>query len=237
MKTRIKAAVAVAIAIASAPAAGQPPSEWRPFELFAQRGFDLDEVHAFAISRGGDAGEIRTTQSGKRYGAYRSEYGVRYTVWPDFCEPAPCKGLVFAAYYPGDQFRLSTADLNEFNISRAHGNASFSTSGGSYVVQRLITNISGITNGGLAGEFGVFQGYSSKFDEFIRAKRNSAVNTVSAEPAADALTATAVSFAPGVDAAGGVSEFGEMALTPEEVLQDLLENAPADGIYYRGVAN
>ncbi len=228
-------AASAALALLACPASAQTPGEWRPYDLFARQGFDIDAVHAFAISRGGDAGEIKTTSNGERYGAYRSEYGVRYTVWPDFCSPAPCKGLVFAAYYPGSQFRLTLAELNEFNIDRAHGNASYSARGESYVLHRVVTNISGITNGSLAAEFGVFQGYSSKFDEFIREKTAASRNTAAADDASP--RALAVSYVPDDEAAVEIPGLGEMSLTPEEVLQDLLEHAPADGIFYRGLGN
>ena len=227
-RTLAGATAAIALGVATTGATAQTVNP-ELLEIYAENGYTLDGVHNFATAEMGMVGEIKTLSSGKRYGAYTSREGVKFVTWTDFCQTGPCLGLVFAAYFPGDQYRATQNDLNAFNVIRPHGNASFDSGANTYLVQRLITNIAGVTKGALAGEFGVFEGYSQTFYKYMNDLNAATANKISHSPTAAPTgpEAQTISLSSGNDALG----LGDMSTSASEILNDLKLNAPADGVY------
>ncbi|MEL6370987.1 MAG: hypothetical protein AAFR03_09735 [Pseudomonadota bacterium] len=204
-------------------------------EIYAENYFVLEDVHAFATGEMELQGELKTLPDGKRYGAYTDRTGTNFVVWVDFCQTGPCLGLVFAAYFPGDQYRASLNDLNTFNVIRPHGNASYDGAARTFLVQRLITNVAGITKGGLAAEFGVFEGYSNMFYQFLNERNADTSNKISqsfdgADAKADAISVSEIT------GQGSLGE-GQISTTAMEILMDMQANASLDRIYFNPGTN
>ncbi|HNR76110.1 MAG TPA: YbjN domain-containing protein [Parvularculaceae bacterium] len=212
-----------AVAASTAALSGAAAQTVDKYALYSQSGFDIDSVYAFARSLGLE-GEIRTTSEGKRYALFVSQFGVKFSAYPDFCTEQGCLGLVFSAFFPGAAAQASLADLNEFNRVRPHGNAAHLAGSSDIVVQRVVTNIAGITNGALAAEFGVAVGYSNAFVQFMNARRGMAA--APAETDEKPLLRAAYAPAPELDG------LAPLALTADEVFADLSANVGREAAYF-----
>ncbi|MGF1545305.1 MAG: hypothetical protein ACFB00_12545 [Parvularculaceae bacterium] len=227
--------VASALAFFSASAANAQntldagPAGPDPYALFSRQGFTLDATHRFLVNFTTVSGEIRTLSSGERYGAYTTRQGGRFIAQPTFCRDGVCYGLMFAAYFPTSGFSVTPDQLNAFNVQRPHGNASYNPNANAYVLQRLTTNISGITNGSLAGEVGLFDGYLRSFFDFIRGSPTDGGGSLVSTDAPAPILASA-SAAPLAALAGPVE------VTADDILEDMRSNLSADKIF-NGLTN
>ncbi len=160
------------------------------------RGFNMETVHGYAL-RAGISGEMRTSSEGKRYAAMTSPEGINFVMVPEFCESGTCLGLVFVATFTtASNYGVGMDGLNAFNLVRPHGNAAYLSQRDEFVIQRVITNISGITVGSLAAEMGVFRGYSSTFREFIRTASSKVSISNEVESATPQTKAVSIALSP-----------------------------------------
>ena len=160
-----KAAVAGAAfcLMASAAEAKNARSGVEMFE--AKEGFELSQIHSFLTAEVGLTGEIIENPE-FNIAAYQLPSGLPVNVGADLCLNGTCFGMVMVTYFPKSEFALSISDLNAFNLDRPHGNVSLIEEDGFYIVQRVVTNFSGVTKGSLASEMEFFGGYVESFIEY-----------------------------------------------------------------------
>lgn len=230
--TSIVKSVAAAFAVLMlAPNTANAQTSNGALSLLAEQGFTMSEVHVIA-GLTGYQGELQQLPTGDQFGVYNTEDGRTFIVKPDFCGTGKCLGLVIGAFYPADEFSATYQQLNEFNVTRPHGNASYVDENSTFVVQRVLFNISGVTIGNLAGEFGVFEGYSRAFDTYIRGLNGTANTIAFNDDADDAKTSNILTY--GIDGAPTTADnLFAPSNAAREILSDSIANGSVQAIYYR----
>lgn len=227
-----KSVAAAFTALVLAPITVSAQGSIQLLDMFAEQGFTMSEVHSLAVMLDYQ-GELQQLPTGEQFGIYNTQDGRTFIVKPDFCETGTCLGLVFASYYPANQFSATYQQLNDFNVIRPHGNAVYVAGASSFAVQRVIFNISGVTYGAIAGEFGVFEGYSRSFDIYVRGLTGAA-NVAYKDDADDAKTSKTLN-----DGFDGTVPTADNYFAPSnaahEILIDRIANGSVKEIYYRPV--
>lgn len=231
MTVFLKSVATAFAALVLAPSAVNAQGDIELLDMFAEQGFTMSEVHSLAVMLDYQ-GELQQLPTGEQFGVYNTEDGRTFVVKPDMCENGTCLGLVFASYYPANEFSATYQQLNDFNVARPHGNATFVADASAFAVQRVIFNISGITYGAMAGEFGVFEGYSRSFDTYIRGLNGTANNIAFKDDVDDANASKTINDGFDGDAAMADNLFSP-SNAAREILSDVIANGSVNEIYYR----